>query len=181
MHNQKLRGEMETFYLYLQKIVRDDQLTIPSNNYDLVLDIMPTSGNNLEVQWSYYYACHETRCLFWLEDYDGSYMTYGLEGIESPAHVSTLHPPSPASFTNLVCRAPVDGPLLVCRLSPLLAYHPQHQCRLVRTHWCLFPVVFDGRRLPTAAHDELIGTLSFGCVGESVYSKSRFHESVRQR
>ncbi|KAI9508578.1 hypothetical protein F5148DRAFT_1283882 [Russula earlei] len=85
MHNPTLKEEMEDFYSYLQKILRADQLTIPSGNYDLVLDIMPTTHET--VQWSYYYACHETRCLFWLEKYDGKYMISELDGVESPAHI----------------------------------------------------------------------------------------------
>ena len=89
MHDQTLKEEMENFYSYLQKIVRDDGLVIPSQNYDLVLDIMPDKDN--KIQWSYYYACHETRCLFWLDEFDTGYMskiTYELHGVESLAHLS---------------------------------------------------------------------------------------------
>ncbi|KAI9509033.1 hypothetical protein F5148DRAFT_814395 [Russula earlei] len=85
MHNPTLKEEIEDFYSYLQKVLRVDQLTIPSGNYDLVLDIMPTVHE--KVQWSYYYACHETRCLFWLEKYDGNFMISELDGVESPAHI----------------------------------------------------------------------------------------------
>ncbi len=80
---------MEEFYSYLQKILRVDQLNIPSANYDLVLDVMPTEDNL--IQWSYYFACHNTRCLFWLEAYDARYMLSELYGVESPAHISALH------------------------------------------------------------------------------------------
>jgi len=31
-------------------------------------------------------------------------------------------------------------------------------------HWSLFPVVFDGRRLPLDVYDELMGILMYGCV-----------------
>ncbi len=89
MHDQALKEEMEEFYSYLQKILRVD---IPSEKYDLVLDIMPTKDKL--IQWSYYFACHETRCLFWafwLEAYDASYMLSGLYGVESPAHINALH------------------------------------------------------------------------------------------
>jgi hypothetical protein len=92
MHDPTLKEEMEDFYRYLQKILCDDQLTIPSEDYDLVLDIMPAEEET--VQWSYYYACHETRCLFWLEKYDGSHMTSELHGVDCPAHVSASKPPS---------------------------------------------------------------------------------------
>ncbi|KAI0000138.1 hypothetical protein BJV74DRAFT_821815 [Russula compacta] len=39
------------------------------------------------ISWSYYYACHDTRCLFWLDPYDASYMTSELFAVKSPAHV----------------------------------------------------------------------------------------------
>ncbi len=59
---------MEDFYIHLQKILQYDNVAIPSKNYDLTLDIMPDGHI---VTWSYYYACHETRCLFWLDTYVG--------------------------------------------------------------------------------------------------------------
>jgi hypothetical protein len=79
---------MEDFYTYLQQLIRADQLTIPSKDYDLVLDIMVTDDEM--ISWSYYYTCHESRCLFWLETYDASYMISELFGVKSPAHVSAL-------------------------------------------------------------------------------------------
>jgi hypothetical protein len=91
MYNAGLREEMEEFHLYLEKTIRFENLTIPSKNYDLVLDIMPTEDQR--IQWSYYFACHKARCLFWLDKYDASSTIYG---VESPAHLSA----SP-SFTNL--------------------------------------------------------------------------------
>jgi len=87
MHDQTLKEEIECFYSNLQKIVRDDGLVIPSQNYDLVLDITPTPADYNRIQWSYYYACHETRCLFWLEKYDFN-DTHELQGTESLAHLS---------------------------------------------------------------------------------------------
>jgi hypothetical protein len=93
MHDPLLRDEIEEFYQYLQKILRADRLKVPSNNYDLVLDIMPTEDGH--IQWGYYYACHETRCLFWLETYDATFMISELYGVKSPAHISALHLSSP--------------------------------------------------------------------------------------
>jgi hypothetical protein len=88
MHDPLLKEEMEEFYFYLQKIVHADQLIIPSRNYDVVLDIMPDEDSLDRIQWSYYYACHDTRCLFWLEQYDITYITSELDGVETPAHLS---------------------------------------------------------------------------------------------
>ncbi|KAI0253093.1 hypothetical protein BJV78DRAFT_240406 [Lactifluus subvellereus] len=86
MHDNILRNEMNVFYDYLQNILRRDQLTIQSNNYDLMLDIMHLQDGR--IQWSYYYACHETRCLFWLDKYIAADITSEVFGVKSPAHVS---------------------------------------------------------------------------------------------
>ncbi|KAH8982871.1 hypothetical protein EDB92DRAFT_1952019 [Lactarius akahatsu] len=85
MHNPVLRKEMEDFYHYLQTILHYVGLVIPSKNYDLVLDILLTEDGR--VSWSYYYACHETRCLFWLDSYDATQMISELLGVRSPAHI----------------------------------------------------------------------------------------------
>ena len=109
-----MKEEIECFYDFLQRLIKNDDLTIPSKNYDLVLDIMVTEDER--ISWSYYYACHEARCLFWLETYDASYLISELCGVKSPAHVSALHlshPAFPAVSTNGVCRAPFGVPLLV--------------------------------------------------------------------
>jgi hypothetical protein len=88
MHNPELKEEMEDFYDYLQMILHHEGITIPSTNYDLVLDLMPTEDK--QIQWSYYYACHETRCLFWLDLYDANYIISEAYWVTSPAHVSEL-------------------------------------------------------------------------------------------
>jgi hypothetical protein len=103
MHDPALRHEIEDFYHYLQTILRASQLTIPSSNYDLVLDIFPTEGG--QIQWSYYYSCHDARCLFWLETYDASHMISGLFGVSSPAHISV---------SCLLSYTPSLSPLIWC-------------------------------------------------------------------
>jgi hypothetical protein len=86
MHNPVLKEEMEEFYGCLQNIIHHGAFTFPSNNYDLVLDIMRTEDGRM--QWSYYYACHEARCLFWLHLYDANHMISEVFCVTSPAHVS---------------------------------------------------------------------------------------------
>ncbi|SRR5260221_395717 len=88
MHDPTLREEMENFYTYLREVLQADRIAIPSKDYDLVLDITVTEEQ--KISWSYYYACHESRCLFWLKTYDASYMVSELFGVSSPAHVSAL-------------------------------------------------------------------------------------------
>ncbi|KAH9026213.1 hypothetical protein EDB85DRAFT_2175857, partial [Lactarius pseudohatsudake] len=85
MHDPILRDEMDDFYHYLQRILGQEEVVIPSQDYDLTLDIMPSEDGR--IQWSYYYACHETRCLFWLDTYEATHMISELFGVTSPAHV----------------------------------------------------------------------------------------------
>jgi len=115
MHDPVLREEIEDFYHYLQKILDHDGLAIPSKDYDLALDIMPSEDGR--IQWSYYYACHETRCLFWLDTYDATHMISELFGVKSPAHVSALQI-SPS----------------ICSLFPL-TWCAEH--RLEALYWCV--------------------------------------------
>ena len=89
MHNIISREEIEHFYDVLQRFLQNNDLSIPSKNYDLVLDIIVKDDG--QISWSYYYACHDARCLFWLETFDASYILSELFGVRSPAHVSTLH------------------------------------------------------------------------------------------
>ena len=86
MHDPLSRGRIEHFHSHLEEIERVEHLTIPSKNYDIVLDITLNKDNKM--QWCYYYACHDTRCLFWLHEYDPAYITSELDGVESPAHFS---------------------------------------------------------------------------------------------
>ena len=116
MHDPLQREEMEGFYFYLKEIERVERLTIPSKNYDMVLDI--TLNQNSDIQWSYYYACHDTRCLFWLDAYDATHIASELDGVESPAHLSASQDlPFLAIFTNSVGRASFGESLLVNGLS----------------------------------------------------------------
>jgi hypothetical protein len=118
MHDKTMKDEIEHFYNYLRRLIDKDQLSIPSKNYDLVLEIMPIEDDR--ISWSYYYACHEERCLFWLETYDASFMISELFGVKPPAHVRALHlsrlgyPDS----TDVVRRASFGGALLVGLSSP---------------------------------------------------------------
>jgi len=102
MHDPLPREEIEDFYSYLKKIERVEHLTIPSKNYDMVLDLTLNGDNKM--QWSYYYACHDTRCLFWLEIYDTTPITSELDGVESPAHLSASQPFTNCALFSLIWR-----------------------------------------------------------------------------
>lgn len=84
-----LREEIEKFYLYLKASFPAGQATILQDDYDLVLNITHIEGER--PQWSYYYACHTKRCLFWLENYDASDIISYVKGVQSPAHISMFY------------------------------------------------------------------------------------------
>ncbi|KAI0253176.1 hypothetical protein BJV78DRAFT_1153290 [Lactifluus subvellereus] len=127
MRDTTLMGEIEVFYLHLKASFQARQLTIPQDDYDLVLDITRTEDGKF--QWSYYCACHTERCLFWLEKHNASDMISDVPGVQSPAHIKH-------------------------QLEALYWYH-----------WFLFPVNFDSHNLSPAIYDELLGMLTFGCIG----------------
>jgi len=91
---------MEGFYSYLKGVERVKDLTIPSKNYDMVLDITLNQDNDIE--WSYYYACHDTRCLFWLGEYNATFIASELDGVESPAHLSASRAFTICSLFSLI-------------------------------------------------------------------------------
>jgi hypothetical protein len=97
MLDPMLREEMEEFYFYIQGVLHHDGVAILSQNCDLVLDVVciPDQG----VEWSYYYACHEARCLFWVNPYDATHLISELFGVRSPAHISA----SQTSLQSAVC------------------------------------------------------------------------------
>ena len=102
MHDPLSREGIEDFYSYLKKIERVKVLTIPSKNYDMVLDIRRNGYG--KTQWSYYYACHDTRCLFWLDKYDANFLTAELEGVGSPAHLSASQASTICALFSLIRR-----------------------------------------------------------------------------
>jgi len=105
MHNRDLKKGMEDFYSYLKKIERVKFLTIPSKNYDMVLDIKPYEDEDDKMQWSYYYACHDTRCLFWIHQYNATNIISEVYGVESPAHLSASQACTICALFSLIRRA----------------------------------------------------------------------------
>lgn len=59
-----------------------------TNDADLVLELLP--GQDGQMACGYYFAEHQTRCLFWLEQFDISCLIAEVKGATSPAHISTV-------------------------------------------------------------------------------------------
>ena len=174
MHNPKLRNAINDSHSYLQKIWPVENP--PSNNYDLVLDMHEEGGR---MQWFYYYACHETRCLFWLETYDAKDMILEVFWVASPTHVSA----SPILLSKFCLSQPNHfsehrlEALYWCFCYAELDLGCIDRYCLSRSHWSLYPNVFERRRLEPAIYDELVGILSHGCIGKFGYL-SHFHNEV---
>ena len=84
MYDTNLSAKIHAFASYLE---RNRLLPLPTNNYDLVLDIINTQED--EVTWGYYYVDHDTKTLFWQEPYEcGDNLLGGVHGVEEASHVS---------------------------------------------------------------------------------------------
>ena len=85
MYDLNLSAEIHAFVAYL-----DSRRTtpLPTNNYDLVLDVTKTEDD--EIIWAYYYVDHDARVLFWQDYYDcGESLLREVRGVQEGSHVST--------------------------------------------------------------------------------------------
>jgi hypothetical protein len=100
MYDLILSAEVEAFALYLQ---RDRPGSLPTSNYDLVLDVIHMEKD--EIVWAYYYVDHNTKTLFWQESYEcGDSLLSEVLGVKEASHVS-------AYFS--VCRLILFGPMIL--------------------------------------------------------------------
>ncbi|KAK0195992.1 hypothetical protein F5146DRAFT_313295 [Armillaria mellea] len=83
-------GKLQLVMEYLTDIyrfIRENHIIIPANA-DLVFELVrdPDSG---EQCCAYYFANHDTRSVFWLDDFEGSYLiTWDeVKGVTEPSHV----------------------------------------------------------------------------------------------
>jgi hypothetical protein len=67
---------------------------------ELVLEITPDDQGML--QCGYYFVDHQTRSLFWLEEFEAEDLTYEIKGLSSAAHLSTRITFSFAFLSNLL-------------------------------------------------------------------------------
>ncbi|SJK98144.1 uncharacterized protein ARMOST_01404 [Armillaria ostoyae] len=84
------RGKLQHIMKYLDYIsdfIRANDIIIPANS-DLVFELIrdPDSG---EQCCAYYFANHDTRSVFWLDDFDMNYLSTrdDVKGVTEPSHV----------------------------------------------------------------------------------------------
>ena len=86
MYDPTLSAEIRAFAIYLKR-TRTPAMSLPTQNYDLVLDVI-IMGNN-EIVWAYYYVDHDSKTLFWQDSYDcGDSLLSEVRGVKEASHVS---------------------------------------------------------------------------------------------
>ena len=85
MYDRTLRTEVQAFALYLER--KRPSSLLPTENYDLVLDVI--NKENDEIIWAYYYVDHDSKTLFWQDSYEcGDSLLREVRGVEEASHVS---------------------------------------------------------------------------------------------
>ena len=85
MYDPELRTEVQAFALYLDR--KHPRSHLPTENYDLVLDII--KKENDEIIWAYYYVDHDSKTVFWQHYYDcGESLLREVPGVQEASHVS---------------------------------------------------------------------------------------------
>ena len=84
MYDSNLSAEIHAFAEYLD---RKRTRPLPTNNFDLVLDVI--KAENDEIIWAYYYVDHDSKTLFWQDHYDcGDSLLREVRGVQEASHVS---------------------------------------------------------------------------------------------
>ena len=84
MYDPALSKEIQAFAIYLE---RTRTMPLPTQNYDLVLDVIIMVED--EIVWAYYYVDHDSKTLFWQDSYDcGDSLLSGVRGVKEASHVS---------------------------------------------------------------------------------------------
>ena len=88
MHDPNLREEVLKSAEQLEDDLRRKGMPLPTTNYDLVLDMVETKDK--KIIWTYYYADHCEKTLFWLEPYDMARggLLLDVRGAKEPGHIS---------------------------------------------------------------------------------------------
>jgi hypothetical protein len=140
------------FIKQIEDFVYNQHVTLP-NNTELVLELVPQDGDS---PWmcGYYFIDHESRSLFWPEEFEADYLLQEVKGVTQAYQISeylcslTLYLADTASSracdgSRILVSAFHATSLIRWQASPW----PSH-----RNHWELFPMY---RQVTSALVDEL--------------------------
>src|SRR6266404_2550265 len=90
MYDPDLSAEIHAFAAHLDGERERRTIAFPTNDYDLVLDIVKTEGD--KTIWAYYYVDYQTTTLFWLHHYEcGDGLLREIRGVSEGSHVSAYY------------------------------------------------------------------------------------------
>ena len=68
----------------IDNLTRDSPL--PVGDWELALELGVDKGTGEHI-CSYYFVCHATRCMFWLQEFDPESALLGLRGVTEWPHI----------------------------------------------------------------------------------------------
>ena len=87
--DEEICGDIEYYMEYLldelQRAVEDGNLELDMQQVDLVLEPKVYDGDS--VVCCYYFANHDDRCLFWLDDYNVKDIISDCKRVENLSHI----------------------------------------------------------------------------------------------
>ena len=91
MRDPALRQRIEEALAKINEL-RGSSPPLPTNDWELALELGKDSKTGELFCW-YYFACHSTRCLFWLHQFDLLDVLFDLRGVTELTHIRecTLH------------------------------------------------------------------------------------------
>ena len=126
--------------------------------WELALEL-GTDGETGEPICSYYFACHSTRCLFWLHYFDIDSVIADLCGVTEKTHIRKSATAPMVHKTNCVDRNCTASSVLVGGYRIPMAASLLTPPRL---HWEMFP---HNREIPEPLMQELTGMLLHAGIG----------------
>jgi hypothetical protein len=85
MYDANLREEIDKCVKVITTITECCGKPFPTDNYDLVLDIVETEDKTIR---QYYFVDHKNRTLFWPHYYDMEPLLNEVLGVKEPGHIS---------------------------------------------------------------------------------------------
>jgi hypothetical protein len=85
LYHAEVMHDIDSFIEHIDNVMRLKGIKL-GPEVELVLEPM-LSKDGTDIVCGYYFVDHETRCLFWLENFDVSYTLADIKGVKSPAHI----------------------------------------------------------------------------------------------
>lgn len=89
MYDPVLWAEVHAFANQLEEQLLElgnKGIHLPTDNFDLVLDIVETKDK--KTIWQYYYVDHKTEMVFWPVNYNMEGLLSEIQGVQESGHIS---------------------------------------------------------------------------------------------